>query len=322
MKQYIIRRILISVFILFGISIILYALVRAMPGNYVDNILAENRQSTPEQIERLKHLYGLDAGIAEGYIKWIGNALRGDFGTSFAFQKPVSEVIASKMWVSFWLAFISFILELLLAIPFGIISATKQYSKLDYGVTVFAFIGISLPSFFFAAVLQRVLAVQLGWFPIQGMITARYKLTGINLILDMAYHYVLPVIVLTVVSVGGLMRYARTNMLEVINSDYIRTARAKGLPERTVIYKHAFRNTLIPIVTMIGGALPGLFSGAIITERIFAIDGLGYTAWNAYTKSDIPFLMGFIMFISVLTLAGTLLSDILYAVVDPRVKYN
>jgi len=322
MRQFIIRRILISIFILFGISVILYSLVRAMPGNYVDTILAENRKTTPEQVERLKQLYGLNTGFVEGYIKWISNAVRGDFGTSFMYQKPVSEVIGSKMWVSFWLAFIAFILELIIAIPLGIISATKQYSKLDYGVTVFALIGISLPSFFFAALLQRVLSVKLGWFPIQGMITARYKLTGIDLFLDMANHYVLPVLVLTVISVGGLMRYSRTNMLEVINSDYIRTARAKGLPEKTVVYKHAFRNTLIPIVTMIGGALPGLFSGAIITERIFAIDGLGYTAWNAYTKSDIPFLMGFIMFLSVLTLIGTLLSDILYAVVDPRVRYN
>ena len=322
MRQFIIRRILISVLILFGISVMLYILVRSMPGNYVDSMLAERRDTTPEQVERLKQLYGLNTGIVEGYLKWVSNAVRGDFGMSFAFQKPVTEVIASKMWVSFWLAFIAFIFELIIAIPLGIISATKQYSKLDYGVTVFALIGISLPSFFFAALLQRVLAIQFGLFPIQGMITARYKLTGIDLIMDMAHHYVLPVIVLTVLSVGGLMRYSRTNMLEVINSDYIRTARAKGLPERTVIYKHAFRNTLIPIVTMIGGALPGLFSGAIITERIFAIDGLGYTAWNAYTKSDIPFLMGFIMFISVLTLIGTLLSDILYAVVDPRVRYN
>ena len=322
MRQYIIRRILISIFILFGISVILYVLFRSMPGNFVDNMLRENKSATAEQVERLKRLYGLDAGLAEGYIKWISNAVRGDFGMSFSFQKPVSEVIASKMWVSFWLAFTAFVFELLIAIPLGIVSATKQYSKLDYGVTVFALIGISLPSFFFAAILQRVLAIQLGWFPVQGMITARLKLTGIDLILDMAHHYVLPVIVLTVISVGGLMRYSRTNMLEVINSDYIRTARAKGLPEKTVIYKHAFRNTLIPIVTMVGGALPGLFSGAMLTERIFAIDGIGYTAWNAYVKSDIPFLMGFIMFLSVLTLIGTLLSDILYAVVDPRVRYS
>lgn len=295
-----------------------------MPGNFVDNMLRDNKNATAEQVERLKHLYGLDMGLVEGYLKWISNAVRGDFGMSFSFQKPVTEVIASKMWVSFWLAFIAFIFELIIAIPFGIISATKQYSKLDYGVTVFALIGISLPSFFFAAILQRTFSVKLGWFPVQGMITARYasQLTGISRILDMAHHYVLPVVVLTVVSVGGLMRYSRTNMLEVINSDYIRTARAKGLPEKTVIYKHAFRNTLIPIVTMVGGALPGLFSGAILTERIFAIDGVGYTAWSAYIKSDIPFLMGFIMFISVLTLIGTLLSDILYAVVDPRVRYN
>jgi peptide/nickel transport system permease protein len=154
------------------------------------------------------------------------------------------------------------------------------------------------------------------------MATARLSLTGFPLFLDMAYHFILPVIVLTLVGIGGLMRYSRTNMLEVINSDYIRTARAKGLSEKTVIYKHAFRNTLIPIVTMAGGMLPGLFSGAIITEGIFAIDGIGYTALRALNSGDVPFLMGFNLFLSVLTLVGILISDILYAVVDPRIRYN
>lgn len=322
MRQYIIRRILISLLILFGVSILLYSIIRLMPGDYVEKALVGRKDVTQEQIQNLKRLYGLDTSIVEGYIKWISEAIRGNLGTSFVYKKPVTAVIWDKMWVSFWLAAVAFFLELLIAIPLGIISATKQYSKLDYGITVFALAGISLPSFFFSAMLQRTFAIQLKWVPLQGMATARLSLTGFPLILDMAFHFILPVIVLTVTSIGGLMRFSRTNMLEVINSDYIRTARAKGLSEKTVIYKHAFRNTLIPIVTMVGGSLPGLFSGAMITESIFAIDGMGYTALNSLTQGDIPFLMGFNLFLAILTLLGVLISDILYAVVDPRIRYS
>lgn len=322
MRQYIIRRILISVLILFGISVILYTVIRSMPGDYISNILKERPGVTREQVDHLRSVYGLDESLVQGYVKWVLSAVRGDLGTSFIYQRPVTEVIGSKVWTSFWLAFPAFVLELMIAVPLGIVSATKQYSKTDYAVTVFALVGISLPSFFFASILQRIFALWLGWFPLQGMITARLDLEGFLLIIDKAWHFVLPVLVLTVTSLGALMRYSRTNMLEVINSDYIRTARAKGLPEKKVIYSHAFRNTLIPIVTIVGASLPGLFSGAMITEGIFAIDGIGYTALNALTQSDIPFLMGFNLFLAVLTLAGNLLSDIFYAVVDPRVNYS
>ena len=322
MRQYIIRRILISILILLGISMLLYVIIRSMPSNYIERLTIGNPNVTAEQVQTLKRLYGLDAGLIEGYIGWISEAVKGNLGTSFVYQKPVIQVIWDKMWVSFWLALVAFFFQILIAIPLGVISATKQYSKIDYGVTVFALIGISLPSFFFSAILQRIFAIQLRWLPLQGMATARLSLTGFPLFLDMAYHFILPVIVLTVIGVGGLMRYSRTNMLEVINADYIRTARAKGLSEKTVIYKHAFRNTLIPIVTMLGGMLPGLFSGAIITEGIFAIDGIGYTALNALNKGDIPFMMGFNLFLSILTLVGILISDILYAVVDPRIRYS
>lgn len=320
MRQYIIRRLFVCVFILFGVSMILYALMRSMPGNYVQTLTSGNPEITAEMRANLEALYGLDKGIVEGYVDWVIEALKGNLGDSFLYGKPVTEVIQSKMWTSFWLSLPSLILQLLIAIPLGIISATKQYSKTDYAVTTFALVGISLPSFFFSAVLQRIFAIELGWFPLQGMVTARMDYTGFALMMDKAWHLVLPIVVLTAVSVGGLMRYSRTNMLEVLNADYIRTARAKGLSENKVIYKHAFRNTLIPIVTMVGGMIPSLFSGAIITEGIFAIDGLGYTGLQALKSGDIPFMMGFTMFLAVLTLIGTLLSDILYAVVDPRVR--
>ena len=322
MIQYIIRRLLLCVVILFGVSLILYGIIRAMPGDYITSMTASNKAITGEMVERLKDLYGLNDSVWQGYLKWLGGALRGDFGTSFLFKEPVSSVIAKRMWVSFSLALPAFILQMIIAIPLGIISATRQYSKTDYAVTVFALVGISLPSFFFAVVLQRVFAVGLQWLPLSGMLSARMSYTGFAKVLDMAYHFILPVTVLTVTSLGGLMRYSRTNMLEVLNADYIRTARAKGLTERTVIYRHAFRNTLIPIVTMVGGMLPGLFSGAIITERIFSIDGLGTTAFKALNAGDIPFIMGFNMFLAVLILLGNLISDILYAVVDPRIRYS
>ncbi len=322
MRQFIIRRLFLSVFILFGVAIIIYTLIRAMPGDYVSTITAGNPNVTEEMVTRLRRLYGLDVGVFQGFINWLSQAVRGNLGTSFIYQRPVAQVISEKMWVSFWLAFIAFIIQLLIAIPLGVISATRQYSKLDYAVSTFALVGISLPGFFFAAILQRTFAIGLGVLPLQGMVTARYNYTGFRLLLDMGKHFILPVAVLTVTGVGGLMRYSRTNMLEVLNADYVRTARAKGLSENKVIYKHAFRNTLIPIVTMIGGSIPGLFSGAIITEGIFAIDGLGNTALVAMRQGDVPFIMAFNMFLAVLTLLGTLIADLLYAVVDPRVRLS
>lgn len=320
MRQFIIRRLILSVFILFGVSVVIYAIIRAMPGDYVASITNGNPNVTPEALARLRRLYGLDAGVMEGYLKWLGEAVRGNFGDSFIYKQPVTKVIGDRMWTSFWLAFIAFVLEILIAVPLGILSATKQYSRLDYSVTTFALIGISLPTFFFAAVLQRIFAIGLGILPLQGMVTARYDYKGFMLFLDIAKHMVLPIMVFVVTGVGGLMRYSRTNMLEVLNADFIRTARAKGLSEHKVIYKHAFRNTLIPIVTLIGGTIPGLFAGAIITEGIFAINGLGYTALLAMRMGDIPFIMAFNMFLAVLTLLGTLIADILYAVVDPRIR--
>ena len=216
---------------------------------------------------------------------------------------------------------LSFVLEIVIAVPLGILAARKQYSRTDYAVTIFALIGISLPTFYFATILKYILSVKLGWLDLFGQVGRYYEqLDSWGKALDVAKHYIMPVITLTIVSVGGLMRYTRTNMLEVLNADYIRTARAKGLSEKKVIYHHAFRNTLIPLVTIIGGSLPGLFSGALITETLFAIPGIGYISYQAMVGGDIPFSMFYLVFLSVLTLLGNLISDILYAVVDPRVR--
>ena len=328
MRNFIIKRIMISVVILFFVAFIVYTIIRCMPTSYIENLAMQKAQlpggkSYGEWLEQLTAIYGLDKSIPEGFFGWLGNALRGDFGDSWQFNVPVIEKFNEVIWDSFALASISFVLELVIAIPLGILSARKQYSKTDYAVTVFALIGISLPTFFFATILKYVFSVQLGWFDLYGKVGRYYdQLDAFGQFMDIAAHYVLPIVTIVIVSIGSLMRYTRTNMLEVLNSDYIRTARAKGLSENRVVNYNAFRNTLIPIVTIIGGTLPGLFAGAMITETLFQIPGIGYTSYLAMTNGDIPFSMFFLVFQAVLTLLGTLLADILYAVVDPRVRLN
>lgn len=322
MKQYIIRRVLISIVVLFGVSILLYALARMIPSDYVTNMTAGNPQITDEMRENMRHIYGLDTGVVEGYFGWLKNALSGNLGDSFLFGQPVTQVMGQKIWASFFLTASAFFIQMLIAIPLGILSATKQYSKLDYTLTTVAIVGMSVPSFFLAAILQRVFAIGLHILPMSGMVNARADYEGFQLVLDMGWHFILPIAVLTIIGVGTWMRHTRTNMLEVLNADFIRTARAKGLSERKVIYTHAFRNTLIPLVTLIGGFLPAFFAGSLITETVFAIDGIGKAAFDCIQVGDLPFIMGFNIFLAVITLAGTLLSDILYAVVDPRVRYS
>lgn len=332
MFKYIIKRVLLSILILFGVSLIIYILVRLMPSDYVDNKFHSQLMQgtvTQEDIDRMKALYGIGDssffGIIKGYFGWLGRMLRGDLGNSFIYNAPVSKVIRENMWISFFIALVALVLEFVIAIPLGISSATHQYGVRDYTVTIIVMMGISLPSFFLAALLIKVFAVDLGWFPVQGIADAGASvpdsfLGKLSYFVDNLHHLVLPIFVLTVLSVGSLMRYTRTNTLEVLNADYIRTARAKGLSEGTVIYKHAFRNTLIPIVTLVAGIIPSLFGGAMITEEVFAIPGIGNLAYKATVGGDIPFIMGYNMFLAILTVLGTLLSDILYVIVDPRVK--
>ena len=260
--------------------------------------------------------------VLAGYFNWLGNMFKGDLGMSFKYKKPVSDVIVQNMGISFAIAFIATVLQFIIAIPLGIKAAVNQYGVIDYTVTVFAMIGISLPTFFLAALVIRVFSVELGWFEVGGIASASLPVDASWIVRlgDTLWHMVLPMFVLVVLSIGSLMRYTRTNTLEALNADYVRTARAKGLSERTVIYKHAFRNTMIPLVTMMAGILPSLFGGAMITETVFSIPGIGKLAYDALIVADIPFIMGYNMFIAILTVVGTLLSDLMYAVVDPRVK--
>ena len=327
MFKYIIKRILISILILVGVSFVLYALLRCMPTDFVEqkilNLYQAGATTSDEFIAQMYKTYGLDGTIIEGYFKWLGSALHLDFGKSFINQRPVLSEIFDKdrMGTSFFVASVAVIFEFLIAIPLGITAATHQYSLRDYIITILVLVGISLPSFFFGQVLKDIFANKLGWFPVSGMKTAGITYDNAwEAFVDYARHMFIPILTVVILSIGARMRMTRTNMLEVLNSDYIRTARAKGLSENRVIYKHAFRNTMIPLVTSLAGLIPSLFSGAMITETVFDLEGIGKYALNAMTQGDIPVIMTYNMFLAALSVMGILLSDLMYAVVDPRVK--
>ena len=326
LRKYVVKRILISIVILFFVGFIIYALMRCLPTSFIENMARQKSmqpgsKSFDDWMAQLNAMYNMDKSIIPGYFSWLGTAIRGDFGDSWFYTVPVLEKFNDCIWLSFVMGGIAFILEILIAVPLGVVAATKQYSRTDYTISVIALAGISLPTFFFASLLKLAFSVKLGWFDLFGLVSRNYnQLSSWGQVMDKANHLVLPIVTLVVISTGSLMRYTRTNMLEVLNADYIRTARAKGLSEKKVIYHHAFRNTLIPLVTIIGGSLPGLFSGALITETLFAIPGIGYISYQAMVGGDIPFSMFYLVFLSVLTLLGNLISDILYAVVDPRVR--
>lgn len=328
MFKYIIKRLALSVLILLGVSLIIYFLIRLMPVDFIqDKINAINQGGatvSEETVQAMYAMYGLGDnsfwGILSGYFTWLAALIRFDLGTSFVYGIPVAQVIFEHMGISFLIALIAVVFEFLIAIPLGITAATHQYSLRDYIVTILVMIGISLPSFFFGQMLKDMLALKLGWFPASGLLDASQSYTGIDFLLDYARHMFIPILTIVILSIGARMRMTRTNMLEVLNSDYIRTARAKGLSEKVVINKHAFRNTLIPLVTSMAGLLPSLFSGAIITEQVFDLPGIGNIALDAMNRGDIPFIMGYNMFLALLSVIGVLLADLMYAVVDPRVK--
>lgn len=325
-RNYVIKRILLSFVILFCVTFIIYVMMRSLPSSFAENMAMQLSQAPgakpyQEWLDQLNAAYGLDKGILPGFMTWLSSAVRGQFGDSWKWNVPVVQKFQEVIGLSVVMGGISFVVSMIIAVPLGILAATKQYSRTDYVITAVALVGISLPSFFFATLLKLLFSVKLGWFDLYGLVGRDYaQLSSWGQFCDRANHLVLPIITLVIVSIGSTMRYTRTNMLEVLNADYIRTARAKGLSEHVVIYKHAFRNTLIPLVTIIGGSLPGLFSGALITETLFSIPGIGYISYQAMVNGDIPFSMFYLVFLSVLTLLGNLIADVLYAVVDPRVR--
>ena len=331
MVKYVIKRLLLAILILFGVSVILYVLLRFMPTNYIkDQYMISHAQGGASEEQMMADLqlilanYGLDDnsffGIVKGYFMWLGKFLQGDMGESFKYGKSVQAVIGQYMWLSFGISFAALILEMIIAIPLGIKCAVNQYGKLDYIATVLCMVGIAFPSFFLGNLFIKWFAVDLGWFETGGISSGISPDAGFPYILDFVWHLILPMSVMVILSIGGLMRYTRTNTLEVLNADYIRTARAKGLSEGKVVYKHVFRNTMRPLVTQLSFTLPSLFGGAMITEQIFSLPGIGQIAYNGLLAGDIFLAMGYNMFLAVLTVIGVLFADLMYAVVDPRVK--
>ncbi len=315
MTTYIIRRLIMMIPILFGISIISFAIMYAAPGkpavmNLDPDISMEDRE---RQMEKL----GLNDPPHIQYLNWMGNVLKGDFGTSFTKKQPVKDMILDRLPNTLILMVFSTILAVIIAIPFGVLSATKQYSKLDYGVTVTSFLGLATPNFWLGLMLIMLFSVQLGWTPVGGVSTLGADFS----LLDRLHHLILPAIVLATADMAGLTRYTRSSMLEVINQDYIRTARAKGFRESKVIYKHGLRNGLIPIITIFGLMLPTFIGGSVIVESLFSWPGIGKLFIDATFERDYPVIMAITMFGAVLTVIGNLIADILYAVLDPRIEY-
>ncbi|GGN95158.1 ABC transporter permease [Saccharibacillus kuerlensis] len=318
MSQFIIRRLLQMIPTLIGISIIVFIISQLVPGDYIT--ATQNPNMTAERADQLRAIYGLDKPPVQQYFVWVKNMLTGNLGESFQHKMPVTEVISTYVWNSFVIAFVSSLLSWIIAAFVGVFSAQYQYSWFDKMVTLLVFLCMSLPSFFIGLLAIKYLALDLKLFPIGGMTTAGLNAGGWAYIKDVAQHMLLPVTVLTVLSVGSLTRYFRTGMLEVIRQDYIRTARAKGLKEHTVIFKHAFRNALLPAITLLGLELPTLFGGAMILEQVFTWPGIGQIYLASLNMRDYPLMLGFTMFLAVLTLIGNLISDILYGVADPRIR--
>lgn len=320
MRKYIFRRLLIMIPVLLGISIIIFTLINLAPGDPYSSMI--DPSVTAEDKENMLKAIGYYDSLPVKYTKWIGRAIHGDLGFSIRYKEPVVEVIKRNFGNTILLAFLSLCISVLLSIPLGVISATHKYSIFDYIVTIFSFIGLSVPVFFLAMLMIKFFSFDLGWFPISGMQSVGSDYTGIEKILDYIRHMILPIIVLGITNMASLMRYTRSSMLDVIPMDYIRTARAKGVKERIVIYKHALRNALMPIVTVICMSLGHMVSGAILTETVFSWPGMGTLVYQSILNRDYPLVTASTMLIAFFILASNLLADILYAFLDPRIKYN
>jgi peptide/nickel transport system permease protein len=326
MLKYIFKRILTMIPVLIIISIVIFAVVKAMPGDEVTAYLGVGSRATAEMKEQIRALLGLDKSLPEQYIRWIGRILTGDLGTSITLRQPVATVISSYVWNTFLLNAAALVIALIFAIPVGIRQAVKKGSIEDNFWTVFSLLGISVPTFFFGLVLIFYVALNVSWIPISGMRDTMAANFGYDSwwaeVVDVLRHSILPVTVLAFSSFATFSRYVRNSMVEVINQDYVRTARAKGLSEKVVIYKHAFKNAQIPLVTLLGLYIPSLFSGATILETVFVWPGLGKVLIDAINQRDSSLVMACLLFSAILMILGNLLSDVCYSLVDPRVKVD
>lgn len=320
MQQYIIRRILILIPVFIGISMIVFALIHTTPGDpYISMI---DLEISAAEKEAMLNEIGYYDPLPVKYVKWAGRALQGDLGYSLNYKEPVVDVMKRRLGNTLLLSLTALILSTIIAIPLGVISATKKHSAFDYLVTLVGLIGISIPAFFFALGSIKLFAVDLGWFPISGIETVGAHYTGFARALDIMKHMALPLTVLTFIQTASLMRYTRSAMLEVLQQDYIRTARAKGVAESVVIYKHALRNAMISISTLIAISLGYLMSGAVLTETVFVWPGMGTLIYQAVGNRDYNLITSSTLLIALCILIANLISDILYALIDPRIKYD
>lgn len=323
MTNYILRRLLQTAVVIVLISFVCFYLMSLMPGDPVDIMVSSNPKITAEDVIRLKKLYGLDQPVTTRYANWVGNILHGDLGYSRTYRVPVEEIMGPRLLNTFWLSLASLTLSLLIALPLGIYSALKPGSKFDYFVNFFSFAGISIPSFWLALVLIIVFAVKFPLLPAGGTMT----ITDENLsfwaqFTDRIQYLILPVLSLSIQQIGRFSRFARSTMVEVMRNDFIRTAKAKGLDRQAVIWKHGFRNALIPLITILALSFSSLFSGAILTETVFAYQGVGKLVYDSIVGNDYNVAMiSFVISVSMVLIAN-FIADILYGVADPRITYK
>jgi peptide/nickel transport system permease protein len=327
MINYLIRRVALGLLTLLLITFVVYALIRHMPGTPLTTdqaVMDPSAMLKPEEIARLNRLYGLDKPWHEAYFVWLSNVVRLDLGRSIPQNnKPVTQLIVERMPATLLLSVTSLVLTYLLSIPIGLWATVRSGTFRERSVSTFLYMLYSLPSFVAALYLQLLFYSKLGWLPLFGMRSDHYEALSLaGKAWDLLQHAILPVICFTYGSLAYYSRFIRANMQEAIRQDYIRTARAKGVPPGRVIWHHAFRNTLIPLVTLIGLTLPHLLSGAVILEQIFSWPGMGRLFFEAILQRDYDTIMGLVLMFSTLTLLGQLLADVLYAVVDPRITYN
>ncbi|MDR2947454.1 MAG: ABC transporter permease [Candidatus Adiutrix sp.] len=322
MVKYTLKRLLMMIPALLGITVVSFAVMHLAPGRPTDMMTDLNPQVTLEAKQRLIELYGLDRPLHVQYFDWLGRLARLDFGRSFApDRRPVLDKISERLPVTLALNVASLAIILCVSLPVGVIAAVRAGGLFDRATTVLFFIGFAAPSFWLALLGMRYFGVELGWLPISGLTSLDYdQMSAPGKLADLARHLVMPLIISTIGGLAGLSRYMRSNMLEIIRQDYLTTARAKGLPERVVIAKHALRNALLPVITILGLSVPGLIGGSVIIESIYAIPGLGQLFYGAVMSRDYPLVMGGLVIGAVLTLLGNLLADLGYAWADPRVR--
>jgi peptide/nickel transport system permease protein len=322
LTNFIIRRLIQNFITLIALSFICFSILALMPGDPVDLMMSANPKITTDDVARLKALYGLDQPIYMRYYNWMAQVVQGDLGYSRTYKVPVTEIIGPRLLNTFFLLTGALLLAIIVAIPLGVVAAVKSGSKLDYYINLMAFAGISIPSFWLALILIIVFSLNLGWFPAGGTETIGVNLTGFEYFLDRLKYMMLPILSLTIIQMGIFARYARSAMLETLKADYVRTARSKGISRIPVIMKHAFRNALIPIVTVIAINFSFIFSGAIITETIFSYQGVGKLVYDAILANDFNVAMVSFMISVGMVLFMSLVADLLYGFLDPRISYN